>query len=128
MSLLRALLLCSFFPGLARAECPDGKVPTPPAIPLGALVRTSPQVVLIEVKKLDRERETISFRPVEVLKGKFTGALEIDMSGLGDHRSAVFTWARPKQQAVIFLDKFRMVLCLDGVCKISQAPDHPNGN
>jgi HEAT repeat protein len=94
------------------AQTPDHTGQVPEAIPLGALIRQSEAVVVLEVARVDKEKQLVVFKKAAVLKGECAEEEFRDsLKGSSEARS-ILGWAKPGQKAITFFLGGKRVTCL----------------
>jgi HEAT repeat protein len=106
-----ALLFLAAFVGIrAHAQTPDhtGQVPQPE--PLGCLVHRAETVAVLEVQRVDRDKDVVSYKVVTALKGKAGSGL-IRHHFFAEDRDFL-DWAKPGRRVVCFLFGSKAVSCV----------------
>ena len=102
---LAAALVC----GTAR-----GYVEVP--MPLGKVVIQSPNIVLVRVESVDREKNLIVFSKVRDIKGSHTGEIKHNIGKRGFHPrewQTIMAWARVGKTALFFHTASAGEMCID---------------
>ena len=83
--------------------------------PLGRICTESTNVVVVEVAKVDAQKNLIVFKVVEDLKGKHKDTIKHNIGQRGSHArewQAVMAWAKVGQKAVFFHNGQASVTCI----------------
>jgi HEAT repeat protein len=105
-------VLCSFLAMAASlaAQTPDHTGQVTPPCPLGELIRQSDPIVVLEVERIDREKQLVIFKSAKALKGQADpGPIRHHLYGTN---LTVLDWAKPGKKAVCFYHGGKAETCL----------------
>jgi HEAT repeat protein len=129
MSVIACLLLAAPRPAAAQTRDLTGGMFLPSS--LGALVKNSPHIVVLQVERVDRDRSAICFRKAADLKGKDSSGEYRHVVGkastdLLHDTKAILGWARPGRLAVCFHNGKRGNVCIGNTwywCEPQKPPE-----
>src|SRR5262245_48234639 len=113
LCLVPGLLLA--LPPAVAAQTPDFTEGTFQPTTLGAQIEQASHIVVLQVKKADRQKHLICYRKIADLKGKLSGDQvqhDIGESPEDPDWRALLDWARPGQVAVCFHEDKIVRICL----------------